>query len=48
MNSLKSLQIIEKYKEMLGYTWSYKFDVKSEDNPHWIKEIKLEQDTIEL
>ena len=48
MNTLNSLQHIEKYKEMLGYTWSYKFDIKSEDNPHWMKEIKLEQKTIEI
>lgn len=48
MNTLNSLQNIEKYKEMLGYTWSYKFDIKNEDNPHWIKEIKLEQKTIEI
>lgn len=48
INTLNSLQNIEKYKEMLGYTWSYKFDIKSEDNPHWIKEIKLEQKTIEI
>lgn len=48
INTLSSLQNIEKYKEMLGYTWSYKFDIKSEDNPHWMKEIKLEQKTIEV
>lgn len=48
INTLNSLQSIEKYKEMLGYTWSYKFDIKGEDNPHWMKEIKLEQKTIEI
>lgn len=48
MNSYNALRSIEGYNEMLGYTWSYKYDIKNDENPHWIEKIKLEHKTVEL
>ena len=48
MNSYNALISIDGYNEMLGYTWSYKYDIKNDDNPHWIEKIKLEHKTVEL
>lgn len=48
MNSYHTLVSLDGYKDMLGYTWSYKFNVSKEENPHWSERIKINHKTIEL
>lgn len=48
MNSYKTLIALDGYKDMLGYTWSYKFNVNKEDNPHWVEKSKIKKKTVEI
>ena len=34
MNSYNTLVSLDGYKDMLGYTWSYKYNVDKDSNPH--------------
>lgn len=34
MNSYNALVSLDGYKDMLGYTWSYKYNVDKDSNPH--------------
>lgn len=44
INQFESLLEVEQYKELLGYTWSYKFKIENKDHEHWMKKIKLNED----
>lgn len=48
MNSYNTLVSLDGYKDMLGYTWSYKFNINKDDNPHWSEKAKIKQKTIDL
>ena len=48
MNSYNTLVSLDGYKDMLGYTWSYKYNVEKDNNPHWSEKAKIKQKTIDL
>ena len=48
MNSYNTLVSLDGYKDMLGYTWSYKYNINQDDNPHWSEKAKIKQKTIDL
>lgn len=48
INSYNTLVSLDGYKDMLGYTWSYKYNVDKDSNPHWSEKSKLNHKTIEI